>query len=108
MLVISACSSSSGILKLGPDTYTINTQVVFGPNKASESRAAALKEAEQFCTTQGRELLVDGYTTTGHAMAFTGDSEVRFKCLQNADTDLKRPSYQSAPNTTIEIRKSGN
>jgi hypothetical protein len=102
---LAACASSGGVLKLGPDTYMVSSQVLFGPGKATSARAAALIEADKFCTSQGKEVLVDSFSTTGHAMSITGDSEVRFKCLRAGDTDLQRPKFESQPNLVIETRQ---
>jgi putative hemolysin len=102
VLALSACATSSGVQKLGPDTYVVSSQVMFGPGKASSARAAALNEAQQFCANLGRELLVDDYSTKGNAMTVTGDSEVRFKCLPQDDAALKRPTYKPAPSIVIE------
>lgn len=102
---LAACASSGGVLKLGPDTYMVSSQVLFGPGKATSARAAALTEADNFCTNLGREVVVDAFNTTGHAMSLTGDSEVRFKCLLAGDTDLRRPKFESQPNLVIETRQ---
>jgi len=105
-LVIAAlgCASQGDVQRLGPDTYLISSQVVFGPNKANNSRSKALRGAEEFCTKQGKQVLVDDYQSTGHAMSFTGDTSVRFKCLIQGDKDLKRPEYRQAPDIVIENR----
>ena len=102
--LLTGCSSS-GVQKLGPDTYTISTQVVFGPNKATSARANALAAANEFCVNQGKELMVDTYNTTGHAMSVTGDSEVRFRCLNQGDAELRRPRFEAQPNFILENRQ---
>lgn len=103
--LMGCAATSTGVQKLGPDTYTVSSQVVLGPGKANAARAAALKEAEQFCATLNKELVVDGYSTSGSAMSVTGDSEVRFKCLARGDRDLQRPNMQLTPNMVIEDRR---
>ena len=105
MSLVGCGATSGGVQKLGPDTYTVSSQVMFGPGKASASRAAALSEAERFCEGQGKEVLVDGYSTQGHSMSLTGDSEVRFKCLPRNDRDLRRPNIQTAPTVLIQDQR---
>ena len=105
LFLVTACATSSGVQRLGPDTFVVSSQVMFGPGKASSARASALAEAEAFCAKLGKEVLVDEYKTAGHAMSLTGDSEVRFKCLARGDEDLKRPSFQPNPNVIIEDRR---
>lgn len=104
LATLAGCASTSGVQKIGPDTFLISTQVVLGPNKANSSRAAALTEAAQFCEKSGKELLVDNFSTTGQAMSLTGDSQVTFKCLARSDPDLKRPVYTPPPSTVIEVQ----
>jgi hypothetical protein len=105
MAILVGCGSSGSVQKLGPDTYTVRSQVVFGPGKATEAQANALTVANNFCASQGKEVVVDSYNTMGHAMSVTGDSEVRFKCLVKGDADLRRPRFEAQPNLIIENRQ---
>lgn len=103
-ILLMGCAASPDVQKLGPDTFLISSQVMFGPNKANSARAEALRSAEEFCLKQGKEVLVDEYRSTGHAMSLTGDSQVRFKCLDKGDRDLKRPTFRQTPDLVIENR----
>jgi len=103
-VIAMGCASSNNVQKLGPDTFLISSQVMFGPNKANSARAAALRGAEDFCLKQDKEVLVDEYKSTGHAMSLTGDTQVRFKCLNKGDPDLKRPDFRQTPDLVIENR----
>ena len=100
-----ACATSGGISKLGPDTYVVSSQVLLGPGKGATARQAALKEAGDFCQTQGREVLVDDYTSTGGPNTLTGDAEVRFRCLAKDDPDLKRPAFQQTIKSQTEEKR---
>lgn len=104
-IALAACSSTSGVQRLGPDTYLLSTQVMFGPNKAGSSRTAALAQAGEYCAQQGKEILVDDFKTAGHAMSVTGDTQLTFKCLNKGDPDLRRPTYTQPATIVIEDRR---
>lgn len=93
VVALAGCATSGGVSKLGPETYVVSSQVMFGPSKGAAAREAALKEAAQFCEQHSREILVDDYTSTGGANTLTGDAEVRFRCLAKDDPALRAPMY---------------
>ena len=91
-------STSTGPLPIGPDTWRISAKdgiKGFGP-----SQALALKEANQFCSSLNKNILVIG---TKEIQPLS--SEVTFRCLKSGDAELVRPNLQPAPNSVIKIEK---
>lgn len=91
-------TTSTGPLPIGPDTWRISAKdgiKGFGP-----SQAIALKEANQFCVSLNKNILVIG---TKEIQPFS--SEVTFRCLKSGDAELVRPNLQPAPNSIIKIEK---
>ena len=103
VLMLTGCATkSSGVLQLGPDTYSVIVEVNynFQSTRPLDARKAALNEAKAFCVGIGKELLV---TNTRRP---SGDVEVVFRCLNKGDPELVRPVYRDVPDTVIEDRRS--
>lgn len=97
MLIMTGCATkSSGVLQLGPDTYSVSV----ASSKTIDARKVALNEAKAFCVGIEKELLVTN--TRGPSY----DLEVVFRCLNKGDPELVRPVYRDVPNTVIEDRRS--
>ena len=100
VLIVAGCATkSSGVLQLGPDTYSVIVEVNHS-TAPLDARKAALSEAKVFCVGVGKELLV---TNTRRP---SSDVEVVFRCLNKGDPELVRPVYRDAPDTVIEDRRS--
>ena len=56
-------AKSRGVLKMGPDTYTISAAAAPARGGSSEARKIALTEANQRCAQMGREILVTNVRT---------------------------------------------
>lgn len=100
-LVLAGCAFSNSVQKIGPDTYSVGAvgSPMCGGSACAET--AALKEANQFCDAQGKEILVtntSGGTATnmGH-----GKSNVIFRCLAKNDRELERPNLRAVPDVVI-------
>ena len=103
MAGLSGCAKSSGILPMGPDTFTITTGSELGG--VIEAKKQALTEANQFCMQRGQQLM-PVKTTGGEYRDFAGDRigtfDLMFRCLSPNDPDLQRPMTQ--PDVVIEVR----
>ncbi|WP_428554677.1 hypothetical protein [Pseudomonas edaphica] len=99
--MLTACADS-GPIKVGPDTYTISTRVPLGG--PASAKGHALKEANQFCESQGREILLDHMQSSECALhGGCGEAEIFFFCLAKGDPQLKRQKYSPDPTQKIEI-----
>jgi hypothetical protein len=100
-LILAGCADS-GPMKVGPDTYTISTRVPFGG--PASAKGQALKEANTFCESQGREILLDHMQASECALhGGCGEAEIYFFCLAKGDPQLKRQKYSPDPTQKIEI-----
>ena len=103
--LLCGCAQSSGVLKLGPDTYTV--QVHAAPARGGEAgaRKIALTEANEYCTSQSKEILVTNTNSGASTHLPGGTMEVIFLCLAKDDPELKRPNLRPVPTTTIDDRR---
>ena len=93
VFILSACAQSSGVLKLGPDTYTVSVHAAPARGGESGARNLALTEANTHCQSQNREILVTSLHS-GPSTHFPGGTvEVTFRCLEKNDPELQRPIY---------------
>jgi hypothetical protein len=101
-LALLAGCTDSGPIKVGPDTYTISTRVPFGG--PASAKGQALKEANVFCESQNREILLDHMQASECALhGGCGEAEIYFFCLVRGDPQLRRQKYSPDPTQKIEI-----
>ena len=90
VLVLAGCADT-GPMKVGKDMYTISTRVALsGPAGA---KGEALKEANQYCASQQKQVLLQ--SETSHECALhggCGEAEIAFMCLDENDPRYSDPS----------------
>lgn len=93
MIAVTACAtpSSSGVLKMGPDTYTVSATAAAMAGGKDEAKKMVLTAAEQHCKQMNRELLVTNISVKKTSLE--GSAEVTFRCLLADDPELVRPEY---------------
>jgi hypothetical protein len=99
-LSLGACSST-GVLPIGPDTYRITGSAInsFGGQVTAE--AEALKTANEYCQSQGRQLLLIA-DQRGEPTLGSGGFSMNFRCLAPGEQELRRPNYRPTPNIAIQ------
>lgn len=102
LVALTGCSSSSGVLPMGPDTYSVSASEHNMSGGAPVAQATALREANDYCAQRGKELLVTNASTSFSRPFFS--YEATFRCLQPGDPALTRPAYRQAPDVIIESR----
>ena len=105
LLLFTACAQSSGVLKMGPDTYSVSAAAAPARGGYSEARKLALTEANQYCDQQGKEILVINVGTGTTNIHGAGSADITFRCLSKGDPELQRPEYRKSPDTVIEDRR---
>jgi hypothetical protein len=103
---LNGCSNSSGVLKMGPDTFSISTEASFGKGGIPAAKRIAYKEAEEECSKRGLEVFVLNERSVG--TTFTdgmAKSELTFRCLRSDDPEFKRQLYEKTPDMIIENRQ---
>ena len=104
-IFLSACAQSSGVLKLGPDTYSVSVHAAPARGGESGARNLALTEANKKCSEEGKEIMVTNISSGRSSHLPGGTVEATFQCLAKDDPGLKRPIYRDAPTTIIEDRR---
>ena len=97
---LGGCTSSTGILPAGPDTYTISER--FAPiwGGGVEAQRDVFMRANEFCAQQGRQFVP---INIGRAGDVTGYG-VTFKCLLPNDPAIGKLQIQQTPNIIVEQR----
>jgi len=98
------CAYSTGILPVGPDTYTVSEQYTIARGGNSMAERTALTEANVFCEQRGRKFLPVNMTQPSAIAISPAGYSVTFRCLSPGDPELHRPRFESSPNLVIENR----
>lgn len=82
---LAACTTTSGVVAISPDTYVVTSQADLGPNKGASARQAAVDAANQHCGTLGQRAMMESATNedVGQAGVFQlkGGTTLTFKCI---------------------------
>jgi len=101
--IVSGCAHS-GVVPIGPDTYMIANSE-WGFTSGGVQKAKVMKEASDYCSSIGRQMLPVSTNQNDVAWGKTPAAEVQFRCLSAGDPELQRPTLQLAPTTVIENRR---
>ncbi len=99
-VILTGCVSS-GVLEMGPNTYTITVQRPPMAGGVAAAKGEAMKEAKDYCANQFQKVLVQRYVDQP---GYPSTSSITFMCLNPDDPELQRPHYRSDPNVIIETR----
>lgn len=105
-IILSGCATSSGVSPLGEDTYMISRNGAGFWTSTASVKAEALKDANGYCTGQGKRLQVN-HTNQHEASGRPGDfpgAEVHFMCLNANDPELNRPKFKKDADRVIEVK----
>ena len=90
--LLGACEQSTGVLPMGPDTFSVTTSSELGGVVAAKK--AAVLEANTFCTSR-RQQMVAMQSQSSVKEDWAGDSighhDFTFRCLSTGDSQLRRP-----------------
>jgi hypothetical protein len=98
-VILVACAHSSGVLKMGPDTYSVSASASAIRGGRSGAKNIAVTEANEKCAFEGKEILITNTSYSGETV------DITFQCLAKDDPALHRPMYHAAPTTVIEDRR---
>jgi hypothetical protein len=103
--MVTGCAMSSGVLKMGPDTYTLSVAAAPARGGVVGAKQLALTQASDYCTAAGREIVVTNISGQSTTRMGAGNVDVTFQCLLAGDRDLRRPEYQPPPTTIIQDQR---
>ena len=102
MISLTGCVNSSGVLPMGPDTYSISVHAAPVRGQAG-AKKAALTEANQYCLNQGKTILVKNMDHSTFSSLQGDDISIIFQCLSVGDSGLQRPNYQSPADVNVNV-----
>ena len=103
-LLTVGCIQSSGVLKMGPDTYSISVHAAPGQGGMTGSKRTAINEANAHCSAMRKEIVITNADSHPSTHFPGGTTDVTFLCLDKRDIELKRPKYRDSPDIIIENR----
>lgn len=106
-VLLSSCAESTGILPMGPDTYTVTENYAPVRGGAATAEKVALTEANRYCQQQGKVFVATNMQkSVAPFQAAYGPTKYSlvFHCLLPNDSSLRPPSYERAPDVVIEER----
>ena len=105
-LALVACANSSGVLEIGPDTFTISTSASPGKGGIPAAKRIAYQEATDECTKRGRKVFALSEKTSSPTWTEgMASMELNFRCLRSDDPEFQRQKLQGTPDKILEIRK---
>jgi len=82
-LILSGCVSTSGVLPMGKDTYSLTVSVSgsgFDADNATKAKKEAITQAADYCKNLGKEVLVQN--VSGRSLVSGGSVyDIIFQCL---------------------------
>jgi hypothetical protein len=105
-LTLAACANSSGVLEIGPDTFTISTSASPGKGGVPAAKRIAYQEATAECTR--RNLKVFALSEKSSSPTWTegmAGMELNFRCLRPDDPEFQRQKLQGTPDKIFEVRQ---
>lgn len=105
VLLLSACTSTTGVIQIGQDTYMIGSQGKSpGGFSGTEAKALAFAEAQKHCAGLGKKVQVINTQQSDMAFGKNATAEVQFMCLSEGDPQLGRPRLEKVPDQVIEVK----
>lgn len=101
LMSLGGCGTTE-VLPIGPDTYRVRGMVDAGLAEFGSGEAEALKKANAYCQSQGRQIQMLA-TQNASSIAVDG-AAVTFRCLKPGEPDLRRLKYRPIPDVVIENR----
>jgi outer membrane murein-binding lipoprotein Lpp len=102
--VLSGCVSTSDVLEMGKDTYSVSA-TADGFRSAASARQSAFEAGREMCSKQGKRFMFVNENTSRTRMDIDTTVVVNFSCLSENDPEYNRPRIRQAPNVVIEDQR---
>jgi len=103
-VMVAGCVSTSSVLEVGRDTYTVSA-TADGFRTAAAARESAYETGRQKCVATGKQFQMVHESSASTRMGIDTTIDVTFRCLARNDPQYGRPDIRSAPTTVIEDRR---
>jgi len=101
---LAGCVSTSQVLEVGRDTYSVSA-TADGYRTAASAREQAFNLGAQKCSQLGKHFMLLNESTARTRMGIDTTVSVTFRCLAADDPEYQRPEIQPAPNVVIEDQR---
>jgi hypothetical protein len=81
-LLLSACSTNSGIIPDGKDSYIVISSSSHSFSSSSNLKISVYKEANEFCQKSDRQIeTISEKTIQAGVLSDSAEAELKFKCI---------------------------
>ncbi|WP_206737675.1 hypothetical protein, partial [Klebsiella pneumoniae] len=98
-----SCVSTSNVLELGRDTYTVSA-TADGFRDAASARQSAFKTVSEKCNTLGKKFMLTNENVANTRMGIDATVTLSLRCLEESDSEYVRRNLQKAPDLRIESK----
>ena len=102
--LLSGCVSTSNVLEMGRDTYSVSS-TADGFRSAAAARESAFQKGTEKCGSQGKKFMFMNERTARTRMDVDTTVNVTFRCLSEDDPEYRRPSIEQTPDVVIHDRR---
>lgn len=103
-LSMTGCLSTSQILEMGRDTYSVSA-TADGYRLASQARESAFQAGTEKCTSIGKHFMFINESTTRTRMGIDTTVTVTFRCLNDNDPEYARPNIRQTSDAVFENQR---
>ena len=106
LITLVACTTTTGVMSVGPDTYRIIASSDVGIGSAQK---AAYKEANAFAAARGLYMIPIRENSSTRVYSVYGDKEstyeLTFRLVTRDDPEYGRPNLEPVPDVTVKVEK---
>lgn len=103
-IILVGCVSTSEILEMGRDTYSVSA-TADGMRSAASARQSAFEAGREMCAKQGKRFMFLNEVTSRTRMGIDTTIDVTFRCLSENDSEYTRPNVRQSPDIVIEDKR---
>ena len=103
-LSLVGCVSTSHVLEMGRDTYSVSA-TADGLRDAASARQSAFQAGAQRCAALGKRFMFVNESMGRTRMGIDTTVDVTFRCLSEGDSDYARPDVRQSPSVVIEDQR---
>lgn len=101
---LAGCVSTSSVLEVGRDTYSVSA-TADGLRTAASARDHAYRAGQARCHEEGKRFRLVHESSERTRMGIDTTITVTFRCLREDDADYQRTEIRSAPTMIIEDQR---
>jgi hypothetical protein len=79
--LLAGCSTVSEPIRIGQDAYQLNSISKSGLASWGEVKDMAIIKANQYCESQGKDMILDDEKTSGVKVWTHMESHIKFRCV---------------------------